>query len=515
MPAPRILVVEDERIVALHLRQQLINLGYEVPVTVASGDLALREVEASPPDLVLMDINLEGAMDGIATAARIPRAWHIPVIYLTAYSEEATLARASATNPYGYLLKPFSERELHAMIQVTLARCRAERAADAAEQCRRQTEKMRALGQLAAGVADDFNELLTVIYGQLEELGQQATLHPTLTEPIQQTFEEAIRKERLIRQLLAFSGRQKLTPVAASVNALVANAINQIRPMLAATIQIDTHLPADLWTARIDANQFAKALTNIAMNARDAMPDGGRLTITAQNIELDEDQNSSAAAMTSGDYILLTLSDTGEGMPEHVLHRAFEPFFTTKPTGDGLGLSLVFGFIRQSGGHISIDSKQGGGTTVRLWLPAAPGQLPAFASAPPVDPGVSPAARERLATVRRRPTVAPDRPELNSADERRAAAANPSYANGEFHVPWLKADNGLFAAVATAAGDVRYRLVVEPLPRRNGWDWTVWRPGGAAQPPRHGRATSVVIAMAAAEAAARLWAATEAADGER
>lgn len=512
MTAPRILVVEDERIVALHLRQQLINLGYEVPPAVATGDHALREIEASPPDLVLMDINLEGGQDGIATAAGIPPEMHIPVIYLTAYSEEATLARASATNPYGYLLKPFSERELHAMIQVTLARRRSERAAEAAENRRRQTEKMVALGQLAAGVADDFDQLLTVIYGQLEELGQQATMHPALATPIGHAFEEAIEKEKLIRQLLAFSGRQKLTPGAASVNDLVANVINQVRPVLGTAIQIDADLPADLWHARIDSGQLAKALTNIAMNARDAMPGGGRLTITGGNIEFDEDQTSAGAEVTSGDYVLLTVSDTGAGMPEHVLQRAFEPFFSTKPNADGLGLSLVFGFIRQSGGHISIDSIPDGGTTVRLWLPAAFGYAPeatpelSAASEPP------PAAGRSAATGERRPAIGRVSPTPNSNGGPRGNLAATRPPDTEFPVPWLKAENELFASVPSDGGEVRYRLVVEPLPRRNGWDWTVWRPGDDGQPPRHGRATSVVVAMAAAEAAARLWAEAETAN---
>jgi len=147
MQTPRILVVEDERIVALHLRQQLIKLGYEVPGAAVTGDQALRGIEESRPDLVLMDIHIKGAMDGIATASRIPPAYRIPVIYLTAYSEEATLRRASTTNPYGYLLKPFSERELHAMIQVTLARCRAEHAAHNSQD---QEAKVAATGSQTA-----------------------------------------------------------------------------------------------------------------------------------------------------------------------------------------------------------------------------------------------------------------------------------------------------------------------------------------------------------------------------
>ncbi len=140
-------------------------------IVVTSGDQALRRIEEAPPDLVLMDINLGGAMDGIATAAAIPPGYHIPVIYLTAYSGDAIVDRAAATNPYGYLLKPFSERELHAMIQVTLARCRAERESRASQEFRQQTRKMEALSHLAGGLAEEVNDLLTVIYGQLEQLG--------------------------------------------------------------------------------------------------------------------------------------------------------------------------------------------------------------------------------------------------------------------------------------------------------------------------------------------------------
>ena len=145
MTAPLILVVEDERIVALHLRQKLTSLGYDAPLAVATGRAALRAIAESRPDLVLMDIHLEGDLDGIETTALIPADQHVPVIYLTAYSEDATLKRASATNSHGYLLKPFSERELHAMLQMTLARCRAERALREAEERLLRARKMEAL----------------------------------------------------------------------------------------------------------------------------------------------------------------------------------------------------------------------------------------------------------------------------------------------------------------------------------------------------------------------------------
>jgi signal transduction histidine kinase len=373
MTAPRILVVEDERIIALHLRQQLTKLGYDVPNAVSTGDHALRRVEESPPDLVLMDINLKGKLDGIATAAEIRRSCSVPIIFLTAYSEEHTLTRAAATNPQGYLLKPFSERELHAMIQVTLARCRAERASLAAQERLQQARKLAALRQLAGSVADEVDDLLTTLYGQLEVLGGHAVNEPLLAEPIQDAFGEAIATERLVRRLLEFAGRRKLSPVAVTVNDLLARISGRLRQIMGDAIPVRMLLQADLWQARIDPEQLGEAIANLAENARAAMPNGGTLTIEAQNAVVDQYPMSSGG--DAGRYVLLSVIDTGTGMPEDVVERAFEPFFTTRASGgaSGLGLSLVFGFIRQSGGHIDIDSKPGSGTIIRIHLPAATG----------------------------------------------------------------------------------------------------------------------------------------------
>jgi signal transduction histidine kinase len=510
MKAPRILVVEDERIIALHLRQQLTKLGYDVPNTVSTGDHALRRIEEAQPDLVLMDINLKGKRDGIATAAAIRRSYPIPIIYLTAFSADETLARAAATNPHGYLLKPFSERELHAMIQVTLARCRSERESLAAQERLQQARKMEALSQLAGGIADEVDDLLTVLYGQLEVLGGQLIGESALAEPIQDAFSEAIEKERLIRRLLEFCGRRKLAPVTISVNDLMARASGRLRHIMGETIPVQVLLPDDLWQARIDPDQLAHALANLAANARAAMPDGGSLTIEAQNTVIDQEPLDSGT--DAGHYVLLSLTDTGTGMPDSVVERAFEPFFTTRPSagGSGLGLSLVFGFIRQSGGHISIDSKPGSGTTVRLYLPAATGDSSAV-EAPDADDQQCLALLEQsgdhaagtgedtmlnsvVATLRRPigdriPPLASITPEQHTLSP----------------VLWHRAENAVFASVLVPPGQFPYRLIVEPLPRQNGWDWAVWRPGSNGQQSRHGRASSVVSAMAAAEDAARHW----------
>jgi signal transduction histidine kinase len=507
MTAPRILVVEDERVIALHLRQQLTKLGYDVPNTVSTGDHALRRIEEALPDLILMDINLKGRMDGITTAAAIPAAYRIPIIYLTAYSADETLARAAATNPHGYILKPFAERELHAMIQVTLARCAAERASRNEAERLHRARKMEALSRLAAGVADEVDDMLTTLYGQLEVIGGHATGAPALAETVQDVFDEAVEKERLINRLLEFSERRPLTPTTISLAELMARVELPLRQVLGGAIQMRVAFPDNLWQARIDSNRLARVLVNLLTNAREAMPDGGSLTIEAENTIIDQEAGSGA-----GRYVALIVTDTGTGMPEHVIERAFEPFFSTRPDGRGrgLGLSLVFGFVRQSGGHISIDSKPGCGTTVRIYLPAATGASPGIETADAdvsrrlaqlgqhsdhgTETGGTAASNLGIAVPRQRNRDRIDQPAPVTQDRDTIPP-----------VLWHRSENAVFASVVLPPDQVRYRLIVEPLPRQNGWDWAVWQPGGYGQRSRYGRASSVVSAMAAAEDAARHW----------
>jgi signal transduction histidine kinase len=510
MPAPRILVVEDEPMIAIDLWDQLTRLGYDVPDPVANGDHALRAIEDSRPDLVLMDINIQGHLDGIATAAMIPPVWRIPVIYLTATSEDATVARAGATNPYGYLVKPFAARELHAMVQVTLARCQAERASHAALQERWQSRKMLALGQLAGGVADNINGLLSVIQERLAPANGDATDHQAGAEPARKVVSETIENDTLVHRLLALSGRQKLNPDKVSAATCVDKVFDRFYAAAGHSVRTRTYLPDDLWTIQIDAARFEDALFHLAMNAREAMPRGGDLTIDGQNATVARDHAGLSPDVTPGPYVLMTIGDTGVGMPEHVIERAFEPFFTTKQDGDGLGLSLVFGFIRQSGGHISIDSEPGRGSTVRLWLPAAVSSAttarpvtlnePTSTGAGVMDEVIAGAITGRPPANGTPFLLAATQPERDKVRH----APRPAVADDTgTTIAWHKSENALFAALRSGRRGLEHRLIVEQLPRRNAWDWTVWRPGDASEPPRHGSASSAVIAMAAAEDAVR------------
>ncbi|MEI9985803.1 MAG: response regulator [Aliidongia sp.] len=373
MNGARVMVVEDERIVAMHLQQQLLKLGYDVPAPVASSEMALRQAEELRPDLVLMDIHIEGKLDGIETAAAMAEKREQPVIYLTAYSEPATLDRARATKPYGYLIKPFSERELHATIQMALERCRAEKAQRDGEATLRQAQKMEAIGLLAGGVAHDFNNLLGVIIGNLDRVAERDQADPEILEMVRDALGAALRGAGLTRQLLAYSRRQTLDPHVVKLDRAMTDLTALLRRTLGEPIQIETVLPEDLRPVRIDVNQFENALLNLAVNARDAMPQGGLLTIEAGNVELAQADIDGDGDAAPGAYVRVAVTDTGIGMTAEVAERAFEPFFTTKPAGagTGLGLSMIYGFVRQSRGLVKIISEIERGTRVELFFPAA------------------------------------------------------------------------------------------------------------------------------------------------
>ncbi|RAK58253.1 hybrid sensor histidine kinase/response regulator [Phenylobacterium deserti] len=245
----------------------------------------------------------------------------------------------------------------------------------------RQSQKMEAVGQLTGGLAHDFNNMLTGVLGGLDmvrrRIGQGRVAEAERF--IDAAVSSAERAAALTHRLLAFSRRQTLDPQAVNVNQLISSMADMLRRTLGERVDLAVVLQPDLWTALIDANQLESALLNLAINARDAMPDGGKLTLETSNIHLDRPLAAGSDQLPPGDYLMVGVSDTGTGMPEHVIARAFDPFFTTKPLGQGtgLGLSMVYGFAHQSGGHVSIYSAPGLGTTVKLYLPRHLADTPA------------------------------------------------------------------------------------------------------------------------------------------
>jgi len=239
----------------------------------------------------------------------------------------------------------------------------------------RDAQRLQAMGQLTGGIAHDFNNLLTVIVGNLDMANAMLEPNSPLLSRLDRAIWAAHRGASLTQQLLAFARKQPLAPMPINLAALLPDMADLLRRTLGENIEIEVRDAPGLWTAMADPAQVESALLNLALNARDAMTDGGRLTIEVANKVLDRDYARRHAEVTQGDYVVLSVADTGTGMSSEVLARVFEPFFTTKEPGKGtgLGLAMVFGFAKQSGGHVNIRSQPGRGTTVSLFLPRAVG----------------------------------------------------------------------------------------------------------------------------------------------
>ena len=239
------------------------------------------------------------------------------------------------------------------------------------EQQLRQSQKIDAIGQLTGGVAHDFNNLLTVITGSIEILMDDLSGDPELADIARMIDEAASRGADLTRQLLAFARKQPLQPRDTDINNLIVDTAKLLRPTLGEQVEIDSTLQADCWRALIDPSQLSTALINLAVNARDAMANGGKITFGTTNVSFEPSVFDTNPEANLGDYIMISVSDTGAGISAAIRDKVFEPFFTTKELGKGtgLGLSMVYGFVKQSGGHITIDSEEGCGTTISLYLP--------------------------------------------------------------------------------------------------------------------------------------------------
>ncbi|SEN19550.1 ATP-binding protein [Bradyrhizobium sp. OK095] len=260
----------------------------------------------------------------------------------------------------------------------------------------RQSQKMDAIGHLTGGVAHDFNNVLTVITGTIEIIQEGLADRPQYAAIAQLIDDAAARGAEITSQLLTFARRQPLEPREIDVNALVVETAKLLRPILGEHIEIVTRLADDAWSAMADPSQLSSAIVNLAVNARDAMPGGGRLTLETANRELDGLRSVADGDVVRGAFVMVAVTDTGHGIPADICDRVFEPFFTTKGVGrgTGLGLSMVYGFARQTGGTVAIESEEGRGTVMRLFLPRSKGEVPA-----------RPAVVQAPATVRGHETI--------------------------------------------------------------------------------------------------------------
>ena len=291
---------------------------------------------------------------------------------------EIAIAEEVAARTWDALERARAEAALHEL-NATLERRVEQRSADLllAEEALRQSQKMEAVGQLTGGIAHDFNNMLAVVIGSLDLLGRRiGTADARAARYVTAARDGARRAAMLTQRLLAFSRQQPLKPEPIDVNKLVAGMSELIRGSLGGDVVLETVLAGGGWRTHADPNQLENVLLNLAVNGRDAMPGGGKLTIETQNAALDDRYASAHLGVPAGQYALIAVTDTGTGMPPDVIAKAFDPFFTTKEVGKGtgLGLSQVYGFIKQSGGHVKIYSEPGQGTTVKVYLPRLIGE---------------------------------------------------------------------------------------------------------------------------------------------
>jgi PAS domain S-box-containing protein len=495
MSTVKILVVEDEAIVAHDLKNSVESLGYEVPAIVASGEEAVQKALELSPDLVLMDIMLNGEMDGIEAAGRIRQKIDLPVIYLTAYADEDTLGRAKATTPFGYIIKPFDERGLQVGIEVALYKhkmdmelkrskewlatvlqsigdaviatdhdgrvtfmnpvaedltgWRREEAAgqdlskvfniineetraivknpvakvlktglivglanhtilisrnaveryinDSAapvkdekgnisgvvlvfrdvtakkqiEQELLQARKLESLGILAGGIAHDFNNILTGILGNITLTKMYIEKDSKVHATIEAAEKASMRAKDLTQQLLTFAkGGEPIKSTVSIKKIIDASASFALR---GSNVKYEHSAPDNLPSIQADASQISQVISNLIINADQAMPCGGTIKITTEAVKAD---NDAVPSIKLGQYIKITLSDTGHGIPDKYLAKIFDPYFTTKDSGNGLGLATVFSIVKKHEGYIFVESDPPKGTTFVVYLPASAKPLP-------------------------------------------------------------------------------------------------------------------------------------------
>lgn len=276
------------------------------------------------------------------------------------------------------------------------------------EDALRQSQKMEAVGQLTGGIAHDFNNMLATVIGPLDLLSMRmGDSDPRAKRYIDMAIDGATRAAQLTQRLLAFSRQQPLQPVPLDVNRLIAGMSDLLVHSLGSNIRLETVLAAQVWCTFADANQLENVILNLAVNARDALPGGGRLVVETANCRIASAADAMRADVPTGEYVLITVADNGGGMPPEVIAKAFDPFFTTKKVGQGtgLGLSQVYGFVRQSAGHVKIHSSLGKGTTVALYLPRREGEIDAGPSTPPADSRPLSGGRELVLVVEDEPGV--------------------------------------------------------------------------------------------------------------
>ena len=336
----------------------------------------VRALKQFKPDLIISDYSLP-EMDGLAAlkiASEICP--NVPFIFVSGTIGEERAIESLKRGATDYVAKN-QLKGLMTKVHRALKEAEEREEKRWLEEQLRQAQKMESIGKLASGIAHDFNNLLTAIIGYSELVLNQTRNDDPLRQHIEEIKKAGERAASLTRQLLAYSRKQVLQPRVLDLNAVIAELDKMLRRLIGADIELVTRLAPELGQVKIDPSQIGQIVINLAVNARDAMPQGGKLTIETTNAQLDEAYARKNVAVTPGQYVMLSVSDTGCGMDAQTQSRVFEPFFTTKEIGKGtgLGLSMVYGIVKQSGGDIWVYSEIGRGTVFKIYLPRAEGVL--------------------------------------------------------------------------------------------------------------------------------------------
>ncbi len=360
MAPANILIVEDESIVALGIQEKLQRLGYVVTGIVGSGEEALQSLEHSLPDLVLMDIKLNGEIDGIETAHRIRNSYNLPILYLTAYANSELLQRAKKTLPCGYVTKPFQEKVLYANIELSLHKYQE-------EQKKNRSLELETTRILAGGIAHQLNNLLMGIHGYAYLLDTESDLlleHRGMLESIQKLVQ---RGGVLGKKLLGLAQSGKYQTQVTDLNQLIEECLTDFI-FHHDDLSFQTDYARNLWLVNVEQEQIKHIFQELFKNALEAMHNGGKITLKTENVIL-KSNTLLPDTLEPGDYVRVTIKDQGPGMKVDVLQN---PFYTTKSQGIGMGLPFVFGVIANHKGGIALHNLPESGTCIDLYLPAIP-----------------------------------------------------------------------------------------------------------------------------------------------
>ena len=376
--ALRALIADDSENDVLLLLRVLRKAGYEpVYERVWTAPAMQAALQRQAWDIVISDYEMPN-FGGFEALQLLKESGHdLPFILVSAVISEETAVAAMKAGAHDYIMKrnlarlaPAIERELREA-QTRVARKDAEAALRQSEEQLRQVQKIEAVGRLAAGVAHDFNNILTAIMGHSELLLRQLDADDPRRKNAEQIEKVAHLAAGLTRQLLIFSRKQVIEPRVLNLNAVILDIKKMLRRLIGEDIEFCTLLDPAAGHIKADPGQIEQVIMNLAVNARDAMPNGGKLTVTTANTTLDKNHLKKFPDMGAGDYVMLAIADTGTGMSEEVKAHLFEPFFTTKPSGKGTGLGLAtcFGIVKQNTGHINVHSELGSGTTFKIYFP--------------------------------------------------------------------------------------------------------------------------------------------------